>query len=194
MQPIILILAFAFVALFAATPALAQRRVPDAGMLGAGASVGATVPTDFSVDSGLAVGGTIEGYLTPRPSVRGQLYTAWWDFQPLQGLVGSVRPTFVVGHLVYNWERGAVHPYVTVGGGMYRYAIERVVSSRSTVNATDTHGGLNLGGGFEYFLRRRETMTVELLYHRVGELASPLAFTNGTFWSFAIGLKAYVGR
>jgi hypothetical protein len=37
-------------------------------------------------------------------------------------------------------------------------------------------------------------MTVELLYHRVGELASPLAFTNGTFWSFAIGLKAYVGR
>lgn len=194
MRPIILILAFAFVGLFAATPALAQRRVPDAGMWGAGASIGATVPTDVSFDIGLQVGGNIEAYLMPRLSVRGQLGTAWWDLKALQGLVGSVRPTFVAGNLVYNWEGGAVHPYVTAGVGIYRYAIERVVSSRSTVTAIDTHAGVNLGGGFEYFSARRATITGELLYHRVGELASLLTFTNGTFWSFAIGAKAYVGR
>jgi len=143
---------------------------------------------------GVGLAGVFEVYLMPRLSVRGQIGTAWLDLEPLQGLVGSVHPIFVIGNVVYNWEAStAVRPYVTAGGGFYRYAIERVVSSRSTVDVDDDHSGVHFGGGLEYFFTRRATMTLELLYHKVGDLGSPLAFTNtdGTFWSFNVGAKQY---
>jgi outer membrane protein with beta-barrel domain len=181
-----IILLFAFV-LAAATPSLAQRRVPDTGMGGIGASIGAALPTESSLENGLELAGNLEGYLTPRMSVRGQLGTAWLD---IKGGGIDVRPLFVDGNVVYNWEGGQWHPYVTGGLGWYHYRLER-----GSLEATDNNVGYDLGGGFEYFFTRRSTITGELLYHKVGDIITgPFSYSDGSFWTFAIGAKTYLGR
>jgi len=96
----------------------------------------------------------------------------------------------VDGNVVYNWEGGAVHPYVTAGVGMYRFHTETGAREGS-----DTKVGLDVGGGIEYFFTRHATMTGELLYHKVDGFNTPITtFADGSFWSFAIGAKAYLGR
>jgi hypothetical protein len=173
----------------AATPAFAQR-APAPGMWAVGGSIGATVPADASLDNELEVAGNIEGYLTSRVSVRGQLGGSSWDIVG-RGFTGAVKPVRLDGNVVYNWEGGVWHPYVTAGLGMYHY--------RSTIsgalNGADTDAGVNVGGGIEYFFRRRVTFTGEALYHRVGSFNTPVTiFNEGSFWSFDVGLKAYIKR
>lgn len=170
-----------------AAPALAQRSVPDGGMAAIGASIGATVPADASLQNGLEVAGNIEGYLTPRVSVRGQVGAAWWDITGRR-LTGRVKPVFFDGNLVYNWEGGAWHPYVTAGIGAYRFNS----SIDPSLSGSDTKLGVDLGAGFEYFFTRRATITGEFLYHKVDGFASPVTvFNDGSFWSFAMGAKKY---
>ena len=179
-----IILLFAFV-LAGTTPALAQRRVPNTGMGAIGASIGAALPTERNLENGLELAGNLEGYLTPRVSIRGQVGTAWLDFT---GGAATARPLFVDGKLVYNWEGGQWHPYVTGGIGYYRYHV-------TPGSATDSNAGFDLGAGFEYFFTRRATFTAELLYHKVGDvIAPPLVVPDGSFWTFAIGAKTYLGR
>lgn len=171
----------------AETPAFAQPRVPDAGMGAIGGWIGATVPRDASLDNGLEIGGTVEGYLTPRVSVRGQVGAAWWDITG-RGFTGTVKPLFFTGNLVYNWERGIWHPYVTAGIGGYRFK----TTINPSLDGSDTKVGVNLGGGIEYFFTRRSTITGELLFHKVDGFNAPVTtFGNGSFWSFAVGAKHY---
>jgi hypothetical protein len=57
---------------------------------------------------------------------------------------------------------------------------------------TDTKPGLNFGGGVEFFLDRRTTITGEALFHAVSEVDTALAtFPDGKFWTFGVGLKRY---
>src|SRR5438132_10571081 len=120
--------------------------VPDAGMIGIGASISPTTETSSQfLGNGLEIAGNVEGYVTPRLSVRGQVGTAWWDIVGLS-YPGSLQPIFFLGNAVYNWEAGSVHPYVTAGGGMYHYAFDEAGVTGST-----TKPGIDLGGGIEYF-------------------------------------------
>jgi hypothetical protein len=181
-----------------AVPASAQRRtraqraparasMPDAGTWAIGGSLGVSLPADPSLDTGLDVAGTVEGYLTPRVSVRGQLGGAWWDITG-RHFTGTVKPLYLDGNLVYNWEGGALHPYVTAGVGMYKYRS----TESGAVDGSDTKAGFNVGGGLEYFFTRDATVTGEALYHKVGAFNTPLAvFTDGSFWSLSIGMKKY---
>jgi hypothetical protein len=153
-------------------------------------SVGASVPADASLDNGLDVAGSIEGYLTSRVSVRGQVGASWWDIVG-RHFTGTVMPLRVDGNLVYNWEGGRWHPYVTAGVGLYHY--------RSTISGapdgTDSKAGFNVGGGIEYFFHRRTTIVGEALYHKVDAFNTPVTtFNDGSFWSFDVGVKAYIGR
>ena len=172
--------------LIGVSPALAQRRAPDTGMVGVGVSVGVDIPSDSALDKGLDLAANIEGYLTPRVSVRGQLGGAWWDIVG-QRFTGTVKPLYIDGNIVYNWEGGAVHPYVTAGIGMYRYRFEQ-----AGLEGSDTKAGFNVGGGVEYFFTPRATVTGEVLYHIVDTFATPVtAFGDGSFWRIAMGLKTY---
>jgi len=163
-----------------------QRRAPAPGMVGLGASIGADIPSDPALDKGLDIAGTIEGYLTSRVSVRGQLGAAWWDIVG-QRFTGTVKPLYVDGNVVYNWEGGAIHPYVTGGIGMYRMR-----SEENGLEGSDTKAGFNVGGGLEFFFTPRATFTGEALYHKVDAFATPRAtFGNGSFWRIAMGLKTY---
>jgi Outer membrane protein beta-barrel domain len=159
-----------------------RARVPATDMWAVGGSVGAAGPSDPSLQSGLEFAGNLERYLTPRVSVRGQIGGSAWDVTG-RHFTGTVSPLFATGNLVYNWEGGVVHPYVTGGLGIYRFrAFDR----------SDREPGFNLGGGAEYFLNRYTTLTGELGYHKVGDIDTPLAtFSDGSFWRFGVGLKRY---
>jgi Outer membrane protein beta-barrel domain len=173
-------------------PASAQRRrttarrTPVPGMLAVGASIGADIPSDPALDKGLDIAGTIEGYLTSRVSVRGQFGAAWWDILG-QRFTGTVKPFYFDGNVVYNWEGGTLHPYVTAGIGMYRFR-----SEEDGLEGSDKKAGFNVGGGVEYFFTPRATFTGEVLYHKVDSFATPRAtFGDGSFWRIAMGMKAY---
>jgi len=178
---------------FGAAPAEAQRRphisrTPDAGNWAIGASVGATAPDNSNLDSGVDVGGGAEGYLTPRLSVRGQLRSAWWGFQAPLGFSGTLQPTFFTGNLVYNWEHGVWHPYVTGGIGAYRYHW----TEPGIPDGSNTYGGVNLGGGVEYFFTRDATLTTEFTFHKIGDVdVARATLHDGSFWSVTMGGKKY---
>ena len=172
-----------------AVPAHAQRRtpVPDTGMWAIGGSLGGASPSDPSLAGGLELAGNIERYLTPRISIRGQLGGEWSDIVG-RGFTGTVSTMFVDGNVVYNWERGVWHPYATGGIGVYRYRSSEGLAPA----AADTSLGVNIGGGIEYFLNRRVTVTGEILFHDVGQVATPLTtFDRGRFWTIGVGLKRF---
>src|ERR1700733_9423713 len=102
-----------------ATPAFAQR-APATGMWGLGVSVGSNMPSDESFKNGLEIAANIENYLTPRVSIRAQVGGSSWDVTG-RHFTGSVKPFRADGNLVYNWEGGAIHPFVTGGVGLYRF-------------------------------------------------------------------------
>ena len=62
--------------------------------------------------------GNVESYLTRRVSVRAQVGGAWWDITG-RGFTGSVRPIAFDGNVIYNFEGGRTHPYLTGGIGLY---------------------------------------------------------------------------
>jgi opacity protein-like surface antigen len=192
MRQRIVVLATAVVLLvtFGVTPALAQRRTgrtPTEGMWGLGGSVGSAAPTDASLQSGLEVSGNLETYLTSRVSVRGQVGTSWSDITG-RHFTGTITPTFFDANVVYNWEGGVIHPFITAGVGVYHFH----ASESATQDQSDTKAGLNGGGGLEFFFDRRTTLTGEVGYHKVGAFNTPLAtFDNGSFWRVALGLKRY---
>jgi hypothetical protein len=172
---------------FGAHSAQAQRRMPAEGAWAIGGSIDAAGPSDASLLDGPALTGNIEGYLTPRVSIRGQLSGTWWDITG-RNFSGTVKPVIFDGNLVYNWEHGIWHPYATAGIGMYRFRS----AESGTLAVTDTKGGFNAGGGIEYFFRRRATLTGEVLYHKVDSFNTPLTtFNDGSFWTVAAGVKRY---
>ncbi len=177
------------------TPAAAQGGrgpVPDGGMVGIGGSVGVSVPTDDRVKAGPFVAGNIEGYLTPRVSIQGQVGAAWQDLHSGQPFSGTIKPLWIDANIVYNWEGGKWHPYVTGGVGMYRYRYEES-SSRGSFEGSDTGVGVNVGGGIEYFFTLHATVTGDVRYHQIGEVATALVpFDPARFWTFSIGLKKYL--
>jgi hypothetical protein len=175
------------VVVIAAAPASAQQRTPAKLVWGVGGSIGTSVPADPSLDKGLGLAGNVEGYLTPRVSVRGQLEGAWFDIVGRR-FTGTVNPVSLSGNLAYNWEGGRWRPYVTGGVGVYR----QHSSETATAPVADTRGGINVGGGLEYFFRRRATLTGEALYHHVNSINTALTtFNDGSYWSFRAGLKTY---
>jgi hypothetical protein len=193
MQPQTRLLIVGLLAALAAAPAEAQRRpprvshMPDAGMWAVGGSVGATAPNTSDLNSGVDVGGTVESYLTPRLSVRGQLRTAWWSFDNRLGFTGTLQPTLIGGNLLYNFERGNWHPYVTAGVGRYIYQWREP----GMPDGSNGYGGANVGAGLERFFTPDATVTMELLYHHVGDVAVPRAVIDGSYWAVTVGGKKY---
>jgi|KBSSwiStaDraftv2_1062776.scaffolds.fasta_scaffold505051_2 hypothetical protein len=164
----------------------ARRPVPDAGMFAVGVQVGASLPNEPFFTNGFDLAASAEGYFTPRVSVRGQLSGAWWDIFG-HTYSGTVDPVVLDGNLVYNFERGKWHPYVTGGVGMYHYRY-----TEGSTMSSETKAGFDLGGGAEYFLSRRDAVTGEALAHIVpGDAHGALSIYRPGFWTIAFGYKRY---
>src|SRR6266511_1429174 len=93
---------------------------PDAPTFAVGAAIGETATNSQFLSNGLELAGTVERFITPRVSIRGEIGTAWWDIVGLS-YAGTLQPVFIVGNVVYNWKSGDWQPYVTGGAGMYVY-------------------------------------------------------------------------
>jgi hypothetical protein len=124
-------------------------------------------------------------YLTPRVSVRGSL--GWTDSEVDLIPGARFRQIRIVGNVLYNWEGGAWHPFVTAGVGPY---FPRLSDGGHPIGDLTTRAGLNIGGGIEYFSRRRITIKTEALYHIVGHNE----FTDASGPTLTIGLKRYLDR
>jgi hypothetical protein len=169
-------------------PAAAQGRspVPNTGMVAIGGSIGASVPSEANFQNGPELAANVEGYLTPRLSVRGQLGSRWWDITG-RNFTGTVKPFFIDGNVVYNWEGGVIHPYVTGGVGLYHYGFDI-----PGANGTDNKFGADVGGGVEFFFRRYATLTGEVLYHGVTTpVHSPVGNFESRFYTVRMGVKKY---
>jgi Outer membrane protein beta-barrel domain len=180
--PVLVTLIFTMVVL----PASAQRLtpVPNTGMDAIGGWMGFSAPADPSLTQGLDLAGTVEHYVTPRTSIRGEVGGTWWKTTG-RGFQADLTPVFLNGNVVYNWEGGVWHPYVTAGAGLYHYAF-----SAPPVQFSENKPGMNIGGGIEYFLSRRATFVGDLRYHAVPDI-HPLGPFQSSFWRVSAGLKRY---
>lgn len=172
----------------AAATASAQQRVPDRGMFALGINFGFAIPQDDLLDSGTFTSVSGEYYVTPRVSLKARFGGAWFETDDDIGLEEEVSPMHLIGSVVYNWERGKIHPYASVGAGWYRYRFR--VNDESA--GTDSKFGVSLGGGAEYFLSRSDTIVGDVTFHVIsGDAASSFFLYDGSYWSFSGGYKKY---
>jgi hypothetical protein len=189
MRRSIAILATTLAALTLAVSAFAQsetRRAPAPGMTGVGFGISAAIPNDDAVKNGPRLVLSGEHYLTSRISIRGALSGAWLDVHG-RPFPATMRPISAVGTAVYNWEGGVFHPFVSGGTGVYHYRF-----TEDGVNSSNTKIGLNIGGGGEWFVGRRDSLTGELQYHVIPDrVTSALSSYEPTFWTVSFGYKRY---
>jgi hypothetical protein len=95
----------------------------------------------------------VKGYFTPRVSARAQFGGGWSDIFG-HSFAGQVKPMVLLGNLVYNWEGGKVHPYVTGGGGMYHYRFTKPALTARTRKPVSTSGAVPSN-----FFTRHDTLT-----------------------------------
>ena len=88
------------------------------------------MPFDDALSSGINLGAALEGYVTPRLSIRGQVAGPWFDIKG-RPFEGSIKPMALTGNVVYNWEHGKWHPYATGGFG------HLVAATSSTIESVD---------------------------------------------------------
>jgi len=163
-----------------AVPVAAQT--PDKGMLAAGADVGVLFPDD-QFESTVTLDAFGEYYLTPRISVRGLF---GWASPGFQGRTEDhFRQVKLLFNGVYNWEHGTWHPYVTAGAGAY--FVRQIFEGRNDPER-ETRGGINLGGGIEYFTTEVFTIKGELRWDIVSH---PPGLPDATGFTLTIGAKRY---
>ena len=161
--------------------ALAQP-VPNAGQVAAGGEFGVFLPADDQLDPGWIWGGLIEFYATQRVGIRGTVtairngYNARDDDEERQLRFG--------GDVIYNWEYGAVHPFL--GGGIAMHLL-RFYDNGENVGENDSEFGMQVLGGAEFFVNRDWTVKAEARYQWVAD--RPFVDPDGL--ALTIGLKAY---
>jgi hypothetical protein len=161
---------------------LAQRRVPATDSAAIGADVGLFLPREEALDTGPTVEGFYEYYFAPRTSVRIGLGWANPEFDREED--DSLRYVRIATDLVYNWEGGAIHPFVGAGLGVYFLQLRD--NGRDLGDSESKLGG-TVFGGLEFFTSRRVSVKAEARYHLVSDVDS----LNPDGLALTIGLKKY---
>ena len=161
-------------------PAAAQT--PDTGLIGVGADLGVFFP-DEAFEKTFTIDGFGEYYLTPRVSVRGMFAWANPGFENLTE--SHYRQAKFLFNGVYNWERGMWHPFVTAGAGAY-FVRENILGAVDP--DSEVRGGLNFGGGAEYFIGDRASIKGEIRWDIVSQ---PPSLADATGFSLTVGYKRY---
>jgi Outer membrane protein beta-barrel domain len=164
-----------------ASPAFAQRRVPDEGMMAAGGEVGFFVPDD-EFETSPILGGLFEYYVSPRLGLRGSVLFMDPEFD--RGTDDSLRHVRLGFDVIYNWEHGKWHPFA--GGGVGVHMLQAKENGRNFGDSENELGLTGLGG-VEYFFNRRTTFKIEGRFMFVDDfgLSEPSGFA-ATF-----GIKRY---
>ena len=160
----------------------AQRRVPATDSGAIGGDVGVLLPRDQTLTAGPALEGFYEYYLTPRNSLR--LGVGWANPKLERESSDSVRHVRVAVDTVYNWEGGAVHPFV--GGGLGVYFLQ-FIDNGNSLGDSESKLGATVFGGVEFFTSGTLSVKGEGRYHLVQK---GLGMTPGGL-GLTIGLKKY---
>ena len=172
----------ALVALFLLAAPAAAQPVPAAGQVAAGAELGIFPPADSRLSAGIVGGGLFEVYATRRIGVRGTVTAIRSDYD--RSDVDDERQLRLGLDLIYNWERGAVHPFVGAGVGMHFLRFHR---DGRNEGPNDTEFGTQALGGVEFFMNRDWTLKAEGRYQWVGDRPN----LNPDGLALTVGLKRY---
>jgi hypothetical protein len=175
-----LLCATALLALLISIPASAQT--PDTGLLGVGADAGVLFP-DEAFEKTVTVDAFAEYYVTPRVSIRGLFGWASPGFE--NRTEDHFRQVKLLFNGVYNWEFGTWHPFATAGAGFY--FVRELLDGLEDPDS-ETRGGINLGGGTEYFLDEMSSVKGELRWDFVSD---PPGLPDASGFSVTIGYKRY---
>jgi hypothetical protein len=160
----------------------AQRRVPATNSAAVGGEVGVFIPREEALTTGPTLEGFYEYYLTPRNSLRMGL--GWANPKFDRESSDSLRHVRVALDTVYNWEGGAVHPFVGAGIGVYFLQFRD--NGQNSGDSESKLGG-TLFGGAEFFTSRTMSVKAEARYHLVQNIG---AF-NPDGLALTIGVKKY---
>jgi hypothetical protein len=164
------------------SPASAQRRVPAAESGAVLGDVGIFLPRSEALDAGPVLQGFYEYYFTPRGSMRVGL---GWTNPGFSGREDDhLRSVRVAIDGVYNWERGAVHPFA--GAGLAINFLQRRINGQS-VGDSETKPGASFFGGVELFTSQTVSFKAEARYDALGEAFG----INPDGLSLTAGLKKY---
>lgn len=155
-----------------------RRTTPPAGTWAGGVDAGFANPLgDEDFDAEPTLNGYLEYFSTPHVSWRGMLGFASFDGPDVPGLgADDVDIISMNANVLYQWEGGTVHPFVTGGIGVYNYEAD--------LDDDDLEPGLNAGGGLNFYLADRFAIKVETLVHGTDgrEPDSYLTGTVGARW------------
>ena len=160
----------------------ASAQTPNTGLIGVGGDIGVFFP-DEAFEKTFTFDGFGEFYLTPRVSLRGMFSYANPGFE--NRTEDHFRQARLLFNGVYNWEMGEWHPFATVGAGFY---FVRELLDGANDPDSETRGGLNFGGGIEYFVGDRASVKGEARWDVVSQ---PAGFSDATGFTITIGYKRY---
>jgi len=162
--------------------AAAQRRAPAADSAAVGGDVGLFLPADDQLSKSATLEGFYEYYMAPRTSIR--LGLGWTNPEFDRDPNLSIRHLRIAVDGVYNWEKGAIHPFA--GGGLGIYFLQPRAGDANVGDSESKLGG-TVFGGVELFATRTLAVKGEARYHLIrnaGDLdPDGLALT--------VGLKKY---
>jgi hypothetical protein len=157
-------------------------QTPDTGLIGAGGDVGVRFP-DERLENTFTIDGFAEYYITPRISARGMV--AWTRPGFENQTEDKFRQTMLLFNGAYNWEFVEWHPFVTFGAGAY--FVRQLLDGRTDPDA-ETRGGINFGGGVEYFTSPMSAIKAE---GRWDVVIHPAGVPDATGFSLTVGYKRY---
>lgn len=188
MRPFMKLPLIAIVLALVPSMAFAQR-TPRTGSAAVGGDVGVFRPASDALDPSLSLDGFYEYYLSPRTSLR--LGLGWTN--PEYAFEGdeSLRYVRIGGDVIYNWEGGAIHPFV--GAGLGVYLLQRREDGDDIGNSEGRLGGVLLGG-IEYFTSDTVSLKGEASYHLISNPDGPFGGRgprNPDGFKLSVGLKKY---
>jgi hypothetical protein len=163
-------------------PSVTSAQTPRADSAAVGGDVGIFLPAQDGMKSGATLEGFYEYYPTARTSLR--LGLGWANPKTKPDEDDSVRMIRVAGDVVYNWERGSVHPFA--GGGVGIYFLQPKDNGENLGDSETKFGG-TLFGGAEFFTSNTLSFKAEARYHLV---ANPGAY-NPDGLALTVGVKKY---
>lgn len=173
-------------AVFSLLPSFAEaQRTPRTDSAAVGGDVGVFRPSDDELESSLSLDGFYEYYWSPRTSLRVGL--GWTNPGYERDPDASVRHIRIGGDVIYNWEGGALHPFV--GAGLGVYIMEPRRNGDSLSDSESKLGGVLLGG-IEMFTSNTVSIKGELSYHLISNV-DDFGPENPDGLKLTVGLKKY---
>jgi hypothetical protein len=174
-----LISVFTVVGVLLAAPLSAQT---TQGQMAAGLDAGIFFP-DEAFEKAVTIDAFGEYYATPHISVRGLFGWASPGFENFTE--NHFRQVRLLFNGVYSWSGDRWHPYATAGAGAY---FLRQVFDNAEDPDSEVRGGLNFGGGLEWFLDKTSTIKGEMRFDLVSH---PTGFPDATGLTVTFGYKRY---